>query len=61
MIADHFELDPVRLENLARHLGSENGFLGGMAAGRVRQYPRPERADQFEKRTSRFAAGCFSP
>ena len=36
-VADHFELDPVGLERLARELGGEHGVLRGLAAGGIGQ------------------------
>src|SRR5207342_2919881 len=36
-VADHFELDPVGLQRLARELGGEHRILRGLAAGSVGQ------------------------
>ena len=36
-VADHFELDPVGLERLAREFGGEHRILRGLAARRVGQ------------------------
>ncbi|KUM26236.1 hypothetical protein AU467_23015 [Mesorhizobium loti] len=57
MVADHFELDPRRAKNLARHLRGRDGFLHGMTAGGVRQDPHAERVDQ---RPEFFAAPAAS-
>ena len=38
LFADHFELDPVRAEDLARHLRGGDRLLGRAAAGGVGQH-----------------------
>src|SRR5262249_13948026 len=58
---DHFELDPGRTEQLARHLGGGDCLLGGMAAGGVGGGFDAELLDQGPKALGRGGARRFAP
>ena len=46
VVGDHFELDPIGAEQLARHLRGGDRFFRRAAAGGVRQHAAAELLDQ---------------
>jgi hypothetical protein len=46
VVADHFELDPFGVEQLARHVGGGDRFLHRVATRRVRQHAQARLLDQ---------------
>ena len=60
VVADHLELDPVRAEQLARHLRGGDRLLGRAAAGRVGHDAQAERLDQLEEALARSGPGALA-
>jgi hypothetical protein len=53
LVADHLELDPVRLERLAGESGGHHGVARGVAAGGVWQDEVPGLIEHLDQRTGR--------
>ncbi len=55
-MADDFQLDPLGVEHLARHVGGGDGLFHGVAAGGVGQDQRAEVLDDLPKGLTLAAA-----